>query len=200
MSDNLCEKIAWWNHPTHFRIVQTYDSQIENFQLTLTIAPKRPPEALPAPQKGEYPTGFFSTTTPLIESDIYFQGIFPRRRLNMMSSWLISLKMNWKQHSGWNFTFSTLNVYRPGCVSFLPRLWFVIQGFLMSMVRALFEWKLSGLVDFTFTDVNDFFLLLCPGDLKRSGRDIHWRRVEWDHQWCKWKYLKGWFGLHSYIL
>ena len=43
----------------------------------------------------------------------------------------------------------------------------------MSMVRALFEWKLSGLVDFTFTDVNDFFLLLCPGDLKRSGRDIH---------------------------
>ena len=104
----------------------------------------------------------------------------------------ISLFQLWMYVTDQAVTFSS--------VSFLPRLWFEIQGFLMSMVRALFEWKLSGLVDFTFTDVNDFFLLICPGDLKRSGRDIHWRRVEWDHQWCKWKYLKGWFGLHSYIL
>ena len=47
----------------------------------------RPPEALPAPKQGEYPTGLLKTTPQLLEliCQQNFQGISPHRGLRMMS-------------------------------------------------------------------------------------------------------------------
>ena len=75
----------------------------------------RPPEALPAPKQGEYPTGSPSTT-PMIRLSLtlnffgqlnsYSQGILAQRSLNMTSSWQILRKMSWKLHSGLHLTFA----------------------------------------------------------------------------------------------
>ena len=147
---------------SHFRIVQTYMiRKLKIFNSHKRLHPKGHQRRCRLPKKENTQQVSFPQPRHWLKVTSIFRGSFPT------DAWI------WWAHgwSHWRWIESSIQVgispfqlwmYTDqavifSLVSFLPRLWFVTQGFLMSMVRALFEWKLSGLVDFTFTNVNDIF-------------------------------------------